>query len=275
MADNLGFSINIPSNNNLISKILKNTRNFNSIQIFFDSHNLSNKDLKKIKKIISKFKYIFTHSSYKINIGSDFLIDESDMFYNLSLELILKEIQYSYLINSNGIIIHTGKNVGLKYDNDIVYNNMITFILQLFATKIIKKNFNIIIETCSGQKGEMLHNLNNFVNFILSFKNYDFYDNIGVCIDTCHIFQAGYDINNNIIINDVHKLFSKIKDKIKLIHLNDSFNPVGKHIDRHANIGEGFIITKNLIKFIKPYKNVPMIFEVSNIFTSYDNINNY
>lgn len=274
MADNLGFSIDVPSGNELVSKILKNTNNFDSIQIFFDSHNLTKKYLENIKKCISKFKFIFTHSSYQINIGSSYLIDNSDSFYNSSLELILKEINYSYSVKSNGIILHTGKNSGLKYNNDIVYNNMITFILQLFATKVVKKDFLIIIETCSGQGGEMLANLKDFVTFILSFKNYNFYNNIAVCIDTCHIFQAGYDLNKDKTIKSLHKLFNKIKNKIKLIHLNDSFNPTGKRIDRHANIGEGYIKTKNLIKFIKPYNilNVPMIFEVSNIFSSYDNL---
>jgi deoxyribonuclease-4 len=272
MGDNLGFSISVPSGNKIIKKIISNTNNFNCIQVFFDSHNFNEKKLKQIKKILNNFKYIFTHSSYKINIGSSYLIDSNDVFYNSSFELILTEIKYSYLIGSHGIIIHIGRNTGMKYDNDIIYNNMVTFILQLFSTKIINKNFNIIFETSSGQTGEMCSYLKEFVDFILLFKNYNFYNNICVCIDTCHIFQAGYDLNNDKVIKKVHKIFYKIKEKIKLIHLNDSYHEVGKHIDRHQNIGEGFIKTKNLIKFIKPYKNCPMIFEVSNIFSSYDNL---
>ena len=272
MTDNLGFSITVPSGNKLINKIIKNSNDFNSIQVFFDSHNLDKKKLDDIKKIIKHFKFIFTHSSYKINIGSTYLINSSDIFYNSSFELILTEIKYSYLIGSTGIIIHTGRNTKQQLDNDTVYNNMVTFILQLFSTKVIKKDFNIIFETSSGQGREMLHDLKEFVNFILLFKNYNFYDNICVCIDTCHIFQAGYDLNNDKVIKKVHKIFDKIKNKVKLIHLNDSYHEVGKRIDKHQNIGEGHIKTKNLIKFVKPYKNCPMILEVSNIFSSYKNL---
>jgi deoxyribonuclease IV len=272
MTKYLGFSINFPSGNKIITEIITNTNNFNCIQVFFDSNNLNEKILKKMKKIFNSFTYIFVHSSYKINIGSNYLINNDDVFYNTSYELLLKEIKYSYLIGASGIVIHIGENTQMKYNNDIIYNNMVTFILQLFSTKIITSNFNIIFETSSGQRGQMLYDLKEFVDFILLFKKYDFYDKIAVCIDTCHIFQAGYDLNNDKIIKKVHKIFDKIKDKIKLIHLNDSYHPVGKHIDRHQNIGEGFIQTKNLIKFVRPYKNIPMIFEVSNIFSSYDNL---
>ncbi len=75
------------------------------------------------------------------------------------------------------------------------------------------------------------------------------------------MFQAGYDFNNTEIITQVHKILEPIKKKILLIHLNDSFNSVGKRIDRHEQIGRGQIQTDKLIKFILPYKKIPMILE--------------
>jgi deoxyribonuclease IV len=272
MIDNIGYSINIPSGTLLTNKITKNTDVFNSIQVMFDSQNISEKDLQNAQNSISHFKYKFVHSTYKINIGSDFLIDNKDVFYNTSFELLLKEIKYSYLIGADGIILHMGKNVQKRYDNDVIYNNMIFFVLQLFSSKVVKKDFLIIFETSAGQRGELCYELIDFINFIKSFENHNFYNNIGVCIDTCHIFQAGYDLNKIKVINKIHELFSQIEDKIKLIHLNDSYHDVGKRIDKHQNIGEGFIDTKKLKQFIVEYKDVPMILETPNIFSSVENL---
>jgi endonuclease IV len=141
---------------------------------------------------------------------------------------------------------------------------MVIFIVDIFnKLKNNKLIFNILIETVAGQSGEMCYNLNDFVNFIQRFKDLYFYDNIGVVIDTCHIFQAGYDLNNDLELKKVHKIFSPIKNKIKLIHLNDSYHEVGRKIDRHEQLGKGKIKINSLIKFIKPYINVPMILETS------------
>ena len=158
-----------------------------------------------------------------------------------------------------------GKNTGLKYDNAVIYNNMVNFIIQLFKNCNGKMINSVILETPAGQGGEMCSNLADFIDFVLLFKSQSFYDKLGICIDTCHIFQAGYDINDENIIKKVHKLFEPVMYKIKLIHLNDSFHPVNSHIDRHANIGDGYIRIINLVKFIKPFvKNkIPLILETS------------
>lgn len=272
----LGFSINIPSGNSLLKTITKNTNLFNCIQVMFDSHNLSEKELKNTKKYLKKFKFVFIHSTYKINIGSDFLINSDKhnqgYFYNSSYEYLLTEIKYAYTIKANGIIIHMGRNVQKRCDNDVIYNNMVIFVIHLFSSKIIKKKFKIIFETSAGQGGEMCYDLINFISFIKTFENYDFYNSIGICIDTCHIFQAGYNLNNIQVIDKIHELFKPLKNKISLIHLNDSYHELGKHIDKHQNIGEGHINTNCLKRFIKPYKNIPMILETPNIFKSIKNL---
>lgn len=237
----------------------------NSIQIMFNKRMIYNKDILLINNIIINHKLIniFVHASYQINIASEFFYQKFNntiKLYNPSLELLLSEIYYSIKINAQGIIVHIGKNVKQKYDNDLIYNNMVNFVLQLFKNKI-PKNFIIIFETTAGQKGEMCWDLHDYINFILLFKNTKFYNQIGICIDTCHIFQAGYDLNNIEIIKEVHSILKPIKEKIKLIHLNDSLLPYNSHIDKHQRIGEGYIKTDNLLTFIKPYINIPFILE--------------
>lgn len=247
----IGTSINLPSD------IITNIIDTNSIQIMFSKSNLTIDELKNIKKYIQKYKYKYLHASYKINIGTEMI---KINIYNPSFELLIKQIKYAKYLGLNGLILHMGKNIKNKSENSHVYNNMIKFLLFTFK-KIYKLNFDILLETPAGQKGEMCFDLYEFVNFILLFKSTKYYNNINICIDTCHIFQAGYDLNNIDVIHKVHKIFEPVKHKIKLIHFNDSANEFNKHLDRHAQIGKGFIKVKNLIKFIKPYKNIPLILE--------------
>lgn len=238
----------------------------NSMQIMFSKTVLSESDITNIKTITKNIKNIFVHASYQINIASPFILtNDKKKLYNPALEILKKEIMYTKKIGGKGIIIHMGKNAGLKYDNDVVYNNMVNFIIQIFKNCNDKMIKTIILETPAGQGGEMCSNIAQFVEFILLFKSQTFYDKLGICIDTCHIFQAGYDINDENVINDVHKLFEPVMDKIKLIHLNDSYHPFNNHIDRHANIGDGYIRIINLVKFIKPFikRNVPLVLETS------------
>lgn len=269
---NLGISLLLPEYSIEQTNILtlkNNQSEINSLQIMFTKNILSKKDIFNIKFIIKtiNFKFIYVHASYKLNIGGE-LIPTSNDLYNIGFDIFIKEIIYAIKINADGIIIHMGKNVKRKNDNDTVYNNMITFVIKLFEKlkknnilKKSKKKFIILFETPAGQGGEMCWDILDFVNFILSFKSTYFYEQIGVCLDTCHIYQAGYDLNNIKIIKKLHKILSQIKNKIKLIHLNDSFYELGQRIDRHASIGNGFINTNNLIKFILPYIELPLILE--------------
>lgn len=278
---NLGISITLPINwkfeipeysNDITHKkdleVLNNFKKFNSLQIMFSKSNLLEKDILEIKNLIKKinYKYVFIHASYQINIGAEPVITKETL-YNPGLDIFITEIINSIKVGANGIVVHMGKNVKNQYDINDVFNNMINFVIQLFnKIKINKifsksKNFLILFETPAGQGGEMCKDLIDLVNFIKVFKKTKFYKNIGLCIDTCHIFQAGYDLNNKNEIIKIHKILEPIKEKIKLIHLNDSYHPVGSHLDRHEQIGKGHIIVDNLIKFILPFKNLPLILE--------------
>lgn len=279
---NIGISISLPvpviwnievpeysndTNKKDLEKI-KNLNNFNSLQIMFTKYNLSNTDISNIKNLVKKikYKYVYIHASYQINIGSEPIFLKDDL-YNPGLDIFLTEIKNAIKVGANGIVIHMGKNVKNQYEPDDIYNNMVNFVIQLFnkikKNKILSKskNFQILFETPAGQGGEMCADISEIVNFIQIFKSTNFYSNIGLCIDTCHIFQAGHNLNDSNEIKKIHKILEPIKEKIKVIHLNDSYHSVGSHLDRHEQIGLGHIITNNLIKFILPYKNLPLILE--------------
>jgi len=237
------------------------SKSFKCIQIMFSKNKISTEEIKQIKYTISNYKNIFVHASYQINMGSELLPSQTDL-YNVGIDILLNEITYGIKIGMKGIILHLGKNVKNQYDPDLVYNNMVKFIIELFNKLMSRKQeINLLLETPAGQGGEMLFKIEELVEFIQRFKNQYFYSNLNICIDTCHIFQAGYDLNNDLVINSIHKILEPVKDKIKLIHLNDSFYQVGQRLDRHEQIGRGYIQTEQLIKFIFPYRNIPMILE--------------
>jgi deoxyribonuclease-4 len=244
-----------------IKQIKLLAKDFDSIQVMFTKSNITKSELKAIKNIMSPYKHIFVHASYQINMGGELIPSQTDL-YNIGIDILIKEIEYGVKIGMGGIVLHTGKNVKKQYDSDLVYNNMVKFIIELFRKLKSKKlKINLLLESPAGQGGEMLYKLDELVEFILRFKNLDFYSNLGLCLDTCHIFQAGYDFNKDKIIKQTHKILEPVKEKIGLIHLNDSYNDVGLHIDRHEQIGRGYIKIEQLIKFIFPYRNVPMILE--------------
>ena len=99
----------------------------------------------------------------------------------------------------------------------------------------------------------------------------DLNDKIGVCLDTCHVFDAGYDIVNN--LNGVLCEFDKIIGikRLKAIHLNDSMNFLGCHKDRHQKIGQGAIGINAITRIINDsrLKNLPFLLETPNDIDGY------
>ncbi len=272
----LGYGISLPINYNSdipeysidsINLIKTLSKQFDCIQVMFSKTVISSKEIKEINELLKKYKYIYVHASYQINMGAELLPSQTDL-YNSGIEILINEIKYAKKIKAKGIVLHMGKNVKNKYDPSIIYNNMVKFVIELFKKiKNIKNPIKIFLETPAGQGGEMCWDLNEFVDFIGKFSQLYFYSQIGICLDTCHLFQAGYDFNNEKVISKVHSILEPFRDKIGLIHLNDSYHTVGSHIDRHEQIGNGKIDTDKLIEFIYPYKSIPMILETTGPYT--------
>ena len=91
-------------------------------------------------------------------------------------------------------------------------------------------------------------------------------DKIGVCLDTCHVWDAGYDIVND--LESVLREFDRVVglNRLKAVHINDSMNTLGSHKDRHARIGEGQIGTEAFVRIINhpALRELPFILETPN-----------
>lgn len=144
--------------------------------------------------------------------------------------------------------------------------------------KLIKEQLNeclsagqtttVLLETMAGKGSEMGRT---FEEIRAVIDGVELENKLGVCLDTCHVWDGGYDIVNN--LDGVLEEFDRIigLDRLKAIHLNDSLNPLGSHKDRHAKIGEGQIGADALIRVINhpKLKNLPFILETPNDIEGY------
>ena len=184
---------------------------------------------------------VIVHAPYIINLAS------SNDFAVTFLKQELKRVEQ---LGMNKLVIHPGSSVKLSKEEGI--KNIIDNL-----NKVGKSNVLILLETMAG-KGSELGKTFEEIKEIIDGVNYK----LGVCLDTCHINDAGYDLND---FDKILELFDKIigLDYLKCIHINDSKNIINAHKDRHENIGYGTIGFDNLIKIIynNKLKNIPKILE--------------
>lgn len=139
---------------------------------------------------------------------------------------------------------------------------------QLNAVLTESQTTTVLLETMAGKGSEVGRSFDELRQII---DRTELSDKLGVCLDTCHIWDAGYDIVNNLdgVLEDFDRIISL--DRLKAIHLNDSMNPLGAHKDRHAKIGEGHIGADALIRVINhpSLKGLPFILETPNDIDGY------
>ena len=137
---------------------------------------------------------------------------------------------------------HPGSHVGQGVEAGITFiSDMLNSILTLEQTTIV------LLETMAGKGSEIGRSFEELREIM---DRVHLKDKVGVCLDTCHVWDGGYDI-----VNDLDGVIQKFDDiiglsNLKAIHLNDSMNPLGAHKDRHAKIGEGMIGLDALVRVI-------------------------
>ena len=252
----------------------------------------SNKQIKLFQLFINplqnysdeKYKILFNHihnNNVKLCIHASYSINLSKSWktHDWWIQQLIAEILNANKLNAFCVTIHTGKQ--LDYSNSVAINNMYTSLLYVLSQTHNHINLKILIETPSGQGTETLVNINTFCDFIKKFESTPYKDIMGICLDTCHIYSAGYDITNENILNEYFSIIDKTVgiNKIKLCHLNNSKTELNSKIDRHANLTDGTIdvgIMKKITKFIIKL-GIPIVLETptKNIYNDYSLINNF
>ena len=211
-------------------------------------------DIKKAKELMKEnnidINNVIVHAPYIVNLANN---KEEDK-YQFAINFLINEIKRTEEIGVKKIVLHPGSHVGLG--EDIGIENIIN------ALNIVldKEDGPIIcLETMAGKGTEIGKTFEELDQIIKGIK---YKNRIMVCLDTCHINDAGYDLN------DFDKVLVEFDDvigleKLACIHINDSKNEMSSHKDRHENIGFGKIGFNNLIKIIyhDKLKEIPKILE--------------
>ena len=209
--------------------------------------------VKKAKELMKEndidINNVIIHAPYIINLANDKDKDK----YNFAINFLKEELKRAKILGIKNIVLHPGSHVGLGVEKGI--QNIINALNEVLK----EEGPTICLETMAGKGTEIGKTFEEINEIIKGIKNKE---KIGVCLDTCHLNDSGYDIAN---FDELLEKFGKIIgiNKIKCIHINDSKNEKGTHKDRHENIGFGKLGFQNIINIIynEKLKEVPKILE--------------
>ncbi len=217
-------------------------------------------DAQKYNEFAQKnnFSKIVAHAPYTLNPCSD--NPQTREFAEMVFEDDLQRMEF---VPHNYYNFHPGSHVGQGVETGVkLIVDLLNRVLQPEQTTTV------LLETMSGKGSEVGARFEELAEIISSVH---LNEKMGVCLDTCHVFSAGYDIVHH--LDDVISEFDKIigLTRLKAIHLNDSLMPFGAHKDRHAKIGAGEIGLTALVNFVNhpAIKNLPIILETPNDLSGY------
>lgn len=191
-------------------------------------------------------KNVIVHAPYIVNLAN-----EKNFLFSISF--LRDELKRVEELGFDKVVLHPGSHAGIGSDKAI--ENIVYCLNKV----LVDTNVKILIETMAGKGTEVGINFSEIKRIIDGVNNKNL---IGVCLDTCHIHDAGYDVSD---FDSVLTEFDNIigLDKLLCIHVNDSKNVIGAHKDRHENIGYGHIGFDNMINIIynERVKDVPKILE--------------
>ena len=218
-------------------------------------------DIEKFSELVNanaSFGTVLAHAPYTLNACSA----KADV-RTFALETFKDDIARMELIPNQLYNFHPGSHVGQGEEKGI---EQIAEILNEVIFEDITTT--ILLETMAG-KGSEIGKTFEELNEII--KRVEQSDKVGVCLDTCHVHDGGYDIVNS--LDEVLEQFDKVIgiDRLKALHLNDSKNPVGAHKDRHEKIGEGYIGINAFEKIVNHpvLSTLPMFLETPNELDGY------
>ncbi len=178
--------------------------------------------------------------------------------YQFALETIRHDLERCSSVRGDFLVLHPGSYTTSSMDIGIERAaELLNQVLDEYTGETM-----ILLETMAGQGTEIG---SQFQQLLAIMNRITRQDKIGICLDTCHLWAAGYDCSSDEGIDEILLLAdgSFGFDKIKLIHANDSNSPLASHKDRHAHIGEGFIGLEGFQKLIQKesLQDIPFIVE--------------
>ena len=216
---------------------------------------ITNKAITKMQENNIDIEKVIVHAPYIINLAND---KEADK-YDFSIRFLKEEIKRVEELGIKYIVLHPGSHVGLGVEKGI--ENIIQALnIVLEASSTVT----ILLETMAGKGTEIGSTFEEIAKIISGIKKKEY---IGVCMDTCHMNDSGYKIEEfDLLLEEFDQIVGL--PYLKCIHVNDSKNIRGAKKDRHENIGYGTIGFDNLLKvfYHKKLDCIPKILETPYIF---------
>ncbi len=222
-------------------------------------------DIEKFKELRnnSDIDVILAHAPYVINLAS-----KSEKTRNNAFEIFEDDLDRLSHLPDNLYNFHPGSHVGQGVDVGI---DLISESLNRLISE--EQNTIVLLETMAGKGTEIGRSFDELRSII---DKVEISDKIGVCLDTCHVFDAGYDIKDDLdgVLDEFDSVIGF--DRLKAIHLNDSKFGLGSHKDRHEKIGLGELGLDAIVDIInhKKLRDLPFYLETPNDVDGYkDEIN--
>ena len=201
----------------------------------------------------NNFVKILAHAPYTLNPCS---ADEKTRAFAKSM--MIDDLKRMELMPNNLYNFHPGSHV--KQGVEVGINYIVDLLNEVIKPE---QTTTILLETMAGKGTEVGRKFEEIAEII---SRVELKDHIGVCLDTCHIYDAGYDIVNDLdgVLDEFDRVIGL--DRLHAIHLNDSKNPFESHKDRHEKIGEGHIGIETITKIINHPKlrHLPFFLETPN-----------
>lgn len=233
-----------------------------TIQIFNKSNNqwhakpLKTEEIESFKNNRERtgIEPVVAHDSYLINLASP---DEG--LLKKSREAFLIEMERCEILEIPYLVMHPGSHVGSGVETGLA---RIAESLNWLHDQTSGYRLQVLLETTAGQGTNLGFNFEQLSTII---KKVAAQERLGVCLDTCHVFAAGYDIGSEQGYADTWKQFEDVLglDRLKVIHLNDAKKDLGSRVDRHEHIGAGAIGLEGFRRLVNDERltHIPMILE--------------
>ena len=222
---------------------------------------IDEKDVEGLLEIMKEnnFSKILAHAPYTLNACS---ADERTREF--AIETMADDLVRMEYVPNNLYNFHPGSHVKQGVDVGI------TYIVDMLNTVLKpEQTTKVLLETMAGKGSEIGRRFEEIAEII---SRVELKEHMGVCLDTCHVYDAGYDIVND--LDGVLEEFDRVigLERLHAIHLNDSKNPFKSHKDRHEKIGEGSLGIQAITRIINHPKlcNIPFFLETPNDLDGYE-----
>ncbi|MEM4283161.1 MAG: deoxyribonuclease IV, partial [Candidatus Caldarchaeum sp.] len=180
------------------------------------------------------------------------------LIYEKSVKSLVAELERCGLLGIDLLVVHIGSHLGEGIEKGI--ENVAKAVNT--ALDKVENNVKILLENMAGQRNSCGSRFEDIAQILSKIKNRS---RVGVCLDTCHLYAAGYDIKNHAAVEATLSKFDEIVglEKLYAVHLNDSKGGLGSGLDRHEHIGKGYIGDEGFKAFINhpSIRDKPMVIE--------------